>query len=122
MILFVGERRSQRAIDLGLTWRDGGLAAKPLFEAIRAMGLDPLAQTFMNLWPDDSERVPWQRLRRIREHPRVVAMGQKVAEQLARRGIPHIQIVHPAARGKIRKRSRYVRHVKEALKELCGSV
>jgi hypothetical protein len=118
VILFVGEKRSQRAIDLGLTWKDGGLAAKPLFEALHAMGLRPEDQTFMNLWPDHSERVPWQRLARIRAHDLVVAMGQKVSRELERAGIEHTYIVHPAARGKIRKRSRYVNHVRKTLKGL----
>jgi hypothetical protein len=88
--LFVGECRSETAVQRGWTWRDGHLAAEP--------------------------RVNHHAVRRLRRtRRRIVALGQKVARKLVELGIDHIAIVHPAARGRIRKRSRYIRHVREAL-------
>lgn len=62
-LVFIGECRSLTAQRKGWTWKDGRLAAKPLFEV----------------------------------------------------GFRHIALVHPAARGRIRKRERYHAHVKERL-------
>jgi hypothetical protein len=45
----------------------------------------------------------------------ILAMGRLVERELVRRGIPHRPMVHPAARGRIRKRERYVEHVREVL-------
>ena len=109
MILFVGERRSPRAKTLGLTWKDGGLAAKPLFEALHACGIDPQCCRFVNLFERSGPRT-------VRDFPgAIVGMGRKVQARLARMGIKHTPIVHPAARGSIRKRERYISHVKAAL-------
>lgn len=109
VILFVGERRSERAKALGLTWKDGGLAAKPLFEALHACGINPDLCHFVNLFERSGPRI-------VREFPgSVVGMGRKVQARLERMGIKHTPIVHPAARGAIRKRERYIEHVKSAL-------
>ena len=54
--LFVGEKPSKTAFDRGLTWKDGKLAAKTLFDALRFGDIDPLEQAFVNLFgnhPDD---------------------------------------------------------------------
>lgn len=115
-LLFVGENRSPTAIARGWTWRDGHLAARPLFEALVAMGLDPATQTFINLFVDGpSMRVNYRSVIAIREAisagSTIVALGQKVARGLALRGLVHTVITHPAARGKIRKRERYIAHV-----------
>lgn len=116
-LLFIGECRSLTAKRQGWTWRDGRLAAKPLFEALAAMGVDPSAHKFINLWTDSSPPiVPWQRVEIIRNHDGiVVALGQRVSRELATRGIDHVALVHPAARGRIRKRSRYIAHVRDRL-------
>jgi hypothetical protein len=61
-MIFVGECRSLTAQRRGWTWRDGRLAAKPLFEALTAMGINPTLHEFMNLWTDAvAPVVPWQR-------------------------------------------------------------
>lgn len=118
---FVGECRSPTAKKKGWTWKDGRLAAKPLFEALAAMKIDPGAHIFINLWTDDAIKpvIPWQRLERIRAAADagviVVALGKRVSTELAKRTIDHVALVHPAARGKIRKRERYINHVKERL-------
>ena len=110
--LFVGEERSKRAIKLGLTWADGGLAAKPLFEALRACNVNPADCQFTN-WFERGGKVA---VTRAQDEGRVVvALGKKVSKALTERRITHLKLVHPAARGRIRKRERYVAHVKEKL-------
>lgn len=129
--LFVGERRSETARRRGWTWRDGRLAAVPLYEALRSMGLDPADRAqcdWVNLWPDgDGDRggpVPGRRLAVVRVHARlgatVVALGRLVSQELTRRGVDHVAVVHPAARGRIRRRDRYVAHVRQHLAQHCG--
>lgn len=138
-LIFIGECRSLTAIRNGWSWEDGRLAAKPLFEALVAMGLDPAAQEYANLFEDPSPTSRRSRKRTttkvcegivsgllvletaIQDEDRavIVALGQRVSRELAARGIEHVALVHPAARGRIRKRARYIRHVAE---RLAGSV
>lgn len=122
-LLFVGECRSITAQRKGWTWKDGRLAAKPLFEALEAMGVNPRAHEYMNLWldgvaPEHQSVVP-SKIARINarrlDGAVVVALGKRVSKELAKRGVTHVALVHPAARGKIRKRARYVAHVAERL-------
>lgn len=127
-LLFVGECRSLTAQRKGWTWSDGRLAAKPLFEALQAMGVDPSAHGYLNLWTDNmagttmGDRHPGilgDTIKRIKVGLNcgaiVVALGKRVSFELARRGIVHVALVHPAARGAIRKRERYHAHVAETL-------
>ena len=44
MFIFVGERRSERARVIGVRWEHGHLAAKTLFDALRACGINSEAQ------------------------------------------------------------------------------
>lgn len=114
--VFVGEQRSATAKRKDWTWLSGRLAAKPLFEALRAIDVEPTKQIFVNLWRDDGTidtAVPTQLKRRKKRM--VVALGQKVSRGLTSAGIKHVAIVHPAARGKIRKRERYIKHVADRL-------
>lgn len=113
VFLFVGERRSERAKKLGIRWETGGLAAAPLFDALRQCGIEPVSQVhFTNLF----ERGGWGTVRRARlVNVPIVAMGKKVQIALYQRGITHYRLTHPAARGKIRKRHRYVAHVRNVL-------
>ncbi len=114
VFLFVGEERSQKAIDMGVRWKDGRLAAAQLFDALEACGIDPAAQRFLNLFEGELD----ENLRRIRRaKKRVVAMGRRVQEVLDFHGIKHLEIVHPAARGKIRRKDRYAAHLRETLTE-----
>lgn len=127
-LLFVGECRSITAQRKGWTWADGRLAAKPLFEALAAMGVDPTAHDYTNLWTDNASGTTYGNLKpgivgatitRIKransDGDVVVALGKRVSQELARRGIVHVALVHPAARGHIRKRERYHAHVAERL-------
>lgn len=126
-MIFIGECRSPTAQQKGWVWSDGRLAAKPLFEALRAMGVDPTSQTFVNLWQDPPTRRPksWRPqlstgiVYALRRYPEPkIALGGRVSRQLTKLGIKHVALVHPAARGSIRKRERYVAHVTERLAHL----
>ena len=116
-LLFVGERRSQAALRMGVRWQDGRLAAKQLFDALRAAGVDPKRCEFVNWWERGARQ-------RVSEHTRrgglVVAMGRRVQRALEKKGVAHLRIVHPAARGAIRKRERYSEHIRDVLRERKG--
>ena len=117
MFIFVGERRSRRARVMGVRWESGHLAAKTLFDALRACGIDPQAQTYTNLYDERCVRLrPCQGvLRRLQRQclgRRIVALGIRVRAELSRQGIPHLAVVHPAARGTIRRRALYQAHVR----------
>lgn len=102
--LIVGERRSERAKSMGVRWEDERLAAIPLFEGLRAAGVDPKGVRFVN-WFEDGQTT-------VRAHKgRIIALGRKVQRALAKEGIDFIALVHPAARGSIRLRETYVAHV-----------
>jgi|SRR5215213_4169650 len=116
--VFVGEKPSSRAIEIGASWTNGRLAAKTLHDALRACGIEPSQQQFLNLFGDDPGAPTVAKalcIRRIREleadgHT-IVALGQKVSRALSKCHIAHLRLIHPAARGSIRKRSRYQEHV-----------
>ena len=112
LILVVGERRSPRAITLGVHWNDEALAAVPLFEALRAAGIEPLADCrFCNWFEDGGDEL-------ARCHPGpIIALGQKVQRAMVAEGVPHIGLVHPAARGTIRLRANYIADTVRRLKE-----
>lgn len=116
--LFVGEKPSRRAIEINASWATGQLAAKTLHKALRACGLDPARQRYLNLFGDDPDVPEVERPDRVRQIRAmaakgllVVALGQKVSDALSRHNIIHIHLIHPAARGPIRKKERYQRHV-----------
>jgi hypothetical protein len=105
--LFIGEKRSQTAMDNDWHWSDERLSAIQLFGALRALGIEPEGQEFENLW-DDEGGINLSVINYAQHHEHVVAMGQKVHQQLERAGVDHITIAHPAARGKIRKKENYL--------------
>lgn len=120
----MGENRSNLAQKNGYSWeqcqRTGKpvLAMKPLWEALEEINLDPKAQIFFNLWDDRlnfEEQVPIILRSLAGEGKIIVGMGRKVQKELQKLGIPHLEMVHPAARGKIRKTALYRRHVRGVL-------
>ena len=119
--LFVGERPSPLAMQIGATWRNGRLAGATLHDALRELGLNPHEQRYTNLRQVPGLRHPGikpsrQTIFRIRRSQLpVVALGKLVSKELTQRGIPHKQAVHPAARGRIRKKERYIAHLREVL-------
>ena len=109
--LFVGERRSKKAIAMAVTWEHGRLAARQLFDALISIGITPKEQKFANIFePQGRMKVDC-----YRESLPIVGMGRKVQKELTRLGINHIAIVHPAARGTIRRKENYAKHIKDKL-------
>lgn len=121
MFMFVGERRSAKAVRMGVRWEDEALAAKPLFDALRHWGVEPADQQYVNLFHEDvtgpcrlnPEAAPL--VRASQATFRIVALGNRVAKVLDGLAIPYTKIVHPAARGKIRLRATYIAHIGHAL-------
>ena len=118
--VFVGERRSSRAIKLNVRWEDGRLSGKTLHDALRACGIEPAEEVFLNLFREaPGRRLDRGALRRVRrlaaEGLEVVALGCKVRRALDRAGVVHRPMVHPAARGAIRARAVYRAHVAAVL-------
>ncbi len=110
--LFVGEQPSATALSRGWTWKDGHLAAKQLFDALNACGIDPHSQRYGN-WFEWSvpERCSMMAQAR-RRGMTVVALGEKVHREMEAFGFPHLRLTHPAARGKIRRKATYAAHVR----------
>jgi len=111
--LFVGEERSELAINMGVTWEDGRLAAKQLFDALDYCGIDSGECQFTNMFEDPDMTLIHKYS--SKSCKRVVAMGNRVKRKLDELGIPYLFIYHPAARGKIRKKEVYCEHVKNKL-------
>jgi hypothetical protein len=117
--IFVGERPSNTAIAKGWTWEDGRLAAAQLFDALIACGFEPAQQIFLNIFYSDRDEVNPDSVElldaAILSGIEIVAMGNKVSKSLNTLGIQHITIVHPAARGKIRKKELYKQMIEKRL-------
>ncbi len=120
-LVFVGERRSQRARQLNASWTTGGLAASTLHAALRACGIEPRAVVFLNLFREGDgalilEEAAFARVRALASEGRtVVALGRAVQHTLTRNGVPFLALTHPAARGQIRMRAVYQAHVAAVL-------
>jgi hypothetical protein len=124
--LFVGERPSPRAEKIGATWQNGRLAGKTLRDALVALNIPPDEQEYCNLYKTAEKSISDSLLANatIREiiEPAyrqrglvIVGMGQIVCRVLNQYGIPHLQIIHPAARGYIRATDRYQAHIAEMI-------
>ena len=80
---------------MGVRRENGSLAAKPLFEALRLIS---------------------KNIRRYQERGYlVIGMGRIAQEGLEGAGIRHTPMTHPAARGTIRRKDRYRRHVRRVV-------
>ena len=114
----MGERRSPTAIRKGVTWADRRLCAKTLCHVWDALALPPEHYLFINVYRDNGSADP-EALRRIHalhaEGWMVIGLGHTVQQMLARAGISHRAMIHPAARGRIRRRERYQAHVATVL-------
>jgi enamine deaminase RidA (YjgF/YER057c/UK114 family) len=109
--LFVGEKKSPRAIEMGVTWKDKRLAAAHLSKAIEALGVNWDDLKFLNVFEDNINEI------KSFNGP-IIAMGRKVEKELKKHKIPHHYIHHPAARGKIRKIENYKKHVREQIENV----
>lgn len=124
-LIFIGERPSATAYRRGWTWHDGRLAAKTLFGALDASGIDRRECGFVNLFGDHPEsRLDFTSEAEARASVlaslqkagvRIIAMGLRVAGILETLKIDHVRIVHPAARGAIRANALYAAHVADVL-------
>ena len=111
--LFVGEQRSELSLKMGVTWKDGRLAAKQLFDCLRMINIDPEIQKFENWFDGDKER--------IRNYQgTLIAMGGKVQKALTKEGIEYVPIYHPATRGKVRIKENYAQHLRERMKHIIN--
>lgn len=125
IFIFVGENRSKTAQVKGWSWQECQrtgpvLCAKPLWRALSQpeLGLNPNEQIFFNLWDDNwkvNRFIPEILKEMGEDGETIVAMGQKVHNQLIKLNVPHRLIVHPAARGKIRTSCLYDKHIREIL-------
>lgn len=113
-MIFVGEKPSKTAKENGWTWEDGRLAAKQLFDCLEMIGVDPEEHSFVNLWTYSGVPKPFV----VPAEETIVGMGKIVQDELDKRGIEYIPIVHPAARGSIRKKENYAGMLKERLKNV----
>lgn len=124
MILFVGEKPSNRAYENGWDLTSGRLAARTLYDALKHAGVEPALCRFINLFgdrPDNPETPRRRKLQEIRKASRqgvkVVALGEKVSKRLP---IPHAKMRHPAARGAGRAKDVYRAHVAEILQMVAS--
>jgi len=117
-LLFVGEKRSPMAIKMGVTWKDGRLAAKHLHSALNFCNIDISNCDFKNVYEEilDENIVNKTAVEEIRVfNGIIVAMGRKVERVLKNESIEHEFIYHPATRGEVRNVEKYCNHVKENL-------
>ena len=124
---FVGERPSNRALEMKVTWRNGALAATTLFDALRTLDIDPHQQRYRNLYASPvrgaatdhaDERRSVEAVKCSRQRGLIVlGMGRIVQRVLTREGVRHLQLQHPAARGRCRLRALYRADVREVLTE-----
>jgi hypothetical protein len=106
--LFVGEKRSELAKKMNVTWVDKRLAASHLSKALDHIGINWEDCTFLNVFEDD--------INKIKEFNGItIAMGRKVERELKRHQIQHDFIYHPATRGSVRNIEKYKQHVKERI-------
>lgn len=110
-VLFIGERRSARAKQMGVRWEDKALASRTLHDALATFAV-PIEPTFVNIaTPGAFDTI------RQWKGPRV-GMGKIAQEWLSRRGLTHLALIHPAARGAIRGKAVYAAHLRQALRPL----
>lgn len=111
--LFIGEKRSNTAIKMNVTWVDKRLAASHLSKALEYIGIDWDDCEFMNVYEDNPKDI--ENFNGVK-----IAMGRKVEKELNKLNIEHEFIFHPAARGTIRKIDNYKNHVKERIGHLAN--
>ncbi|HIJ11754.1 TPA: hypothetical protein HA278_06865 [Candidatus Woesearchaeota archaeon] len=113
-ILFVGEKRSKTAIRMNVTWEDKRLASKQLFDAFESIGIDTDEFQFCNVFEPSIIMID----EAVEENIPIVGMGNIAQVVLNKMGVPHTPMIHPAARGNIRKKQNYTEHVKNVLTDV----
>ena len=105
---------------MNVTWQDGRLAAKVLFEALATLGIMEDVSVVVHAYRDDGslDVSIMEGVQTLQGQGwLVIGMGKKAQQALTLFGIPHRPMIHPAARGKIRRRELYHAHVAGVLKE-----
>lgn len=106
---------------MNVRWEDGRLAAKQLFEALDYCKIPKEACEFINLYETLEEQGRDKGdmkiyIKQVQDSRTVVAMGRTVENGLKKLGIEDYKyIIHPAARGTIRKKENYFNHVRKQL-------
>ena len=113
-VLFVGEKRSAKAVEMNVTWKDRRLASKHLFDAFESLGVNTDEFKFCNELEPSVVLVA----EAIITNTPIVAMGRIAQKELSKMGVSYHAMIHPAARGRIRNKQRYAAHVREVLKEV----
>lgn len=106
--LFVGERRSDTAIRMNVTWVDKRLCAGHLSKAVENIGINWDECAFKNVFEDKIEDI-------MSFNGIIIAMGRKVERELKKFNIQHEFIYHPATRGTVRNIENYKQHVRERI-------
>jgi hypothetical protein len=106
--LFVGEKRSELAKKMNVTWVNKRLCAGHLSKAVENLGINWNECAFLNVFEEDINDI--KSFKGI-----VIAMGRKVERELKKHQIKHEFIYHPATRGSVRNIERYKNHVKECI-------
>jgi hypothetical protein len=109
--LFVGEKRSELAKKMNVTWVDKRLAAAHLSKATEYIGIDWNECDFKNVFEDKIEDI-------MSSKCIIIAMGRKVERELKKAGIQHEFIYHPATRGAVRNIEKYKQHVRERIEHI----
>ena len=116
-LLFVGERPSLTAQIRQWKCGDFHLSSKTLLEALTVCQFPRERADFVNIYnvkgEIDKNAVEYIRNRSLSSI--VVGMGKLAQKALAHHQIGHIEMIHPAARGRIRKRELYQEHVREVI-------
>jgi hypothetical protein len=120
MYYFIGEKRSEQAIKNNWHWEDNVSTAKFLLDCLKELGIEQKDIKFYNLWFDDGQLddILLDGLYYMSNNYSkciVVGMGNTVCNKLDEKEVKYIKIIHPAARGKIRKKENYIAHLKERL-------
>ena len=111
--LFVGEKRSELAIKMNVTWVDRRLAAAHLSKAVEAIGIKWDECAFLNVFEDKIEDI-------MSFKGVVIGMGRKVEKELKKHQIQHEFIYHPATRGAVRNIEKYKQHVRERIEHIVS--
>ena len=117
-VLFIGEEQSATAKKMGWEWGSNHLCSKTLMEALAGCDdFDSKNANFINIFKDGE--LNSEALHFIRNwNAPVVGMGRKVQKALKKAGLNHWEMIHPAARGKIRAKENYAAHVKDVMKQV----
>jgi hypothetical protein len=126
-LLFVGQERSKLAQERGVYWEDEAQCANQLFRALRANKINPQKCSFVNLFTDESDGVKYvdktvndKGLNKIcRWKGQIIGMGSLVHKKLRELKVEHHHIIHPSARGSIRLKENYIRHISEKIGNLA---